>query len=106
VCISCTAPIIVPDTQNTSNFSTDVISACASALLASSPTRNKNKNEWVGDERSDRSGNEGQMFRQPASAEGYVRPAGDYTGQYPSLAARCCPLSAAGRIGDRKSGAL
>jgi hypothetical protein len=83
-----------------------VISACASALLASSPTRNKNKNEWVGDERSDRSGNEGQMFRQPASAEGYVRPAGDYTGQYPSLAARCCPLSAAGRIGDRKSGAL
>ena len=46
-----------------------MISGAPSALLVSSPTRNNN-NERVGDGRSDRSGNEGQMFAQPASAMG------------------------------------
>jgi hypothetical protein len=53
-----------------------VISGAPSALLVSSPTRNNN-NERVGDGRQDRYGNDGQMFRQPAFADGYVRPAGD-----------------------------
>ena len=41
-----------------------MISGPASALLVSSPTRNNNNNERVGDGRQDRYGNDGQMFRQ------------------------------------------
>jgi hypothetical protein len=68
-----------------------VISACASALLVSCPTRNNNNNERVGDGRQDRHGNDGQIFGQPASADGYLRPVGDYAGRFPGFGrAMCC----------------
>lgn len=61
--VDAAARSIPPDrtARNTSQFGTDVISACASALLVSPPTHKKNKNQGVGDGRQDRHANEGLL---------------------------------------------